>query len=248
MRAGRAVGAAAVRRDDAWPTCRWRIPAGSTCWPRAGMRVCIAPMFRSARWFTKNGHVVEYEWDEAAGEKAMAEALGLIERAEQHPSGRLFGMVVPAQIDTCTEGLLRESHAGGGGARPAVADPRRAVGRSSSTRSPAGTAFTPIGWLDELGLLSERSIIGHGIFLDDHPSTRWHTDTRPRAPGRDRDDGGALPDRVRPPRHHAEGFRPLPARRASTWASAPTPIRTTCSTRCGWSPTWRAPRPARRAR
>ncbi len=37
--------------------------------------------------------------------------------------------------------------------------------------------FTPIGWLDHLGLLSERSIIGHGIFLDDHPSTRWHTDT-----------------------------------------------------------------------
>ena len=28
-----------------------------------------------------------------------------------------------------------------------------------------------------MGLLSERSIIGHGIFLDDHPSTRWHTDT-----------------------------------------------------------------------
>jgi cytosine/adenosine deaminase-related metal-dependent hydrolase len=28
-----------------------------------------------------------------------------------------------------------------------------------------------------MGLLSDRSIIGHGIFLDDHPSTRWHTDT-----------------------------------------------------------------------
>jgi cytosine/adenosine deaminase-related metal-dependent hydrolase len=25
--------------------------------------------------------------------------------------------------------------------------------------------------------LSERSIIGHGIFLDDHPSTRWHTES-----------------------------------------------------------------------
>ena len=46
---------------------------------------------------------------EAAGERAMAEAFGLIERAEQHPSGRLFGMVVPAQIDTCSETLLRES-------------------------------------------------------------------------------------------------------------------------------------------
>ncbi len=77
----------------------------------AGMRVCIAPMFRSARWYTKNGHVVEYAWDEAAGDKAMTDALALIERAEQHPSGRLFGMVCPAQIDTCSETLLRDSHA-----------------------------------------------------------------------------------------------------------------------------------------
>jgi len=68
----------------------------------SGMRVVIAPMFRSARWFTKTGHVVEYEWDEKAGVKAMEEAFALIERAEQHPSGRLSGMAVPAQIDTCT--------------------------------------------------------------------------------------------------------------------------------------------------
>ena len=35
----------------------------------SGMRVVIAPMFRSARWYTKSGHVVEYEWDEKAGVK-----------------------------------------------------------------------------------------------------------------------------------------------------------------------------------
>jgi cytosine/adenosine deaminase-related metal-dependent hydrolase len=140
----------------------------------SGMRVCVAPMFRSARWFTKNGYLVEYEWNEAAGEKAMGEALSLIERAEQHPSGRLFGMVVPAQIDTCSEGLLRDSFA-------------EAKARGVSWQIHAAQAvtefheitrrhgFTPIGWLDHLGLLSERSIVGHGIFLDDHPSTPWHT-------------------------------------------------------------------------
>ena len=40
--------------------------------------------------------------------------------------------------------------------------------------------MTPIGWLDSLGLLHDRAIIGHGIFLDDHPSTRWHTDSDTR--------------------------------------------------------------------
>jgi 5-methylthioadenosine/S-adenosylhomocysteine deaminase len=142
----------------------------------SGMRVCVAPMFRSARWYTKNGHVVEYAWDKAAGEKAMGEALRLVERAQQHECGRLFGMVVPAQIDTCTEGLLRESFQ--------EAAKRRLSWQIHAAQSV--TEFheitrrhgvTPIGWLDHLGLLSERSIIGHGIFLDDHPSTRWHTDT-----------------------------------------------------------------------
>ncbi len=141
----------------------------------AGMRVCVAPMFRSARWYTKNGHVVEYEWNEAAGEKAMTEAFSLIERAEQHPSGRLFGMVVPSQIDTCTEGLLKES-----------AQESKKRGLSWQIHAAQSvTEFheitrrhghTPIGWLHHLGLLNERAIVGHGIFLDDHPSTRWHTD------------------------------------------------------------------------
>ncbi len=121
----------------------------------AGMRVCVAPMFRSARWFTKNGHMVEYAWDEAAGEKAMAEALTLIDRAEQHPSGRLFGMVVPAQIDTCTEGLLRDSFAEAK-ARGLSWQIHAAQSVSEFHEITRRHGYTPIGWLDHLGLLSER--------------------------------------------------------------------------------------------
>jgi 5-methylthioadenosine/S-adenosylhomocysteine deaminase len=143
----------------------------------SGMRVCVAPMFRSARWFTKNGHVVEYEWDEKAGEKAMAEAFTLIERAEQHPSGRLFGMAVPSQIDTCTPALLKDSR-----------DEARRRGLSWQIHAAQSVVefheitrrhgFTPIGWLHEQGLLDDRAIIGHGIFLDHHPSTPWHSTDR----------------------------------------------------------------------
>ena len=142
----------------------------------AGMRVCIAPMFRSARWYTRNGHVVEYEWDEKAGEKAMEEALRLIERAEQHECGRLFGMVVPAQIDTCSAGLLKESRqeANKRGLSWQIHAAQSVVEFHEITRR---HGLTPIGWLDSMGLLGERAIIGHGIFLDDHPSTRWHTET-----------------------------------------------------------------------
>lgn len=142
----------------------------------AGMRVCIAPMFRSARWFTKNGHLVEYDWDERAGEKAMEEAFRLVERAEQHPSGRLFGMACPAQIDTCSEGLLKDSFAAAR-ARGISWQIHAAQSVSEFHEITRRHGHTPIGWLDHLGLLSERSIIGHGIFLDDHPSTPWHTNS-----------------------------------------------------------------------
>ena len=141
----------------------------------SGLRVCLAPMFRSASWRTPNGHVVEYDWDEPAGEKAMAEALALIEKAIAHPSRRLFGMVIPAQIDTCSEGLMRESFA--------EAKRRDLPWQTHAAQSVVEVheitrrhGLTPIGWLDRLGVLSERSIIGHAIFLDDHPSTRWSTE------------------------------------------------------------------------
>lgn len=141
----------------------------------SGMRVCIAPMFRSARWFTRNGHVVEYAWDEKAGEKAMEEAFSLVERAEQHQSGRLFGMAVPSQIDTCTPQLLADSRAEAKrrGISWQIHAAQSVVEFHEITRR---HGFTPIGWLHEQGLLDERAIIGHGIFLDHHPSTPWHTD------------------------------------------------------------------------
>ncbi len=140
----------------------------------SGLRVCISPMFRSARWYTKNGHVVEYEWDAKAGEKAMAEAMTLIERAEQHECGRLFGMVVPAQIDTCTPELLRDSFSEAK-ARGLSWQIHAAQAVSEFHEITRRHGLTPIGWLHEQGLLGPRSIIGHGIFLDDHPSTPWHT-------------------------------------------------------------------------
>lgn len=140
----------------------------------SGLRVCVAPMFRAARWFTKNGHLVEYAWDEAAGEKAMAEALRLVDQAVQHESGRLFGMVVPAQIDTVSAGMLKESAEEARARRLSwqVHAAQSVVEFQEITRR---HGMTPIGWLDSLGVLHDRAIVGHGIFLDDHPSTPWHT-------------------------------------------------------------------------
>ncbi len=156
--------------DLSMPYDAWLDVAGES-----GLRVVMGPMFRSARWFTRNGHVVEYEWDAPAGERAMADAFRLLDRAQQHPSGRLSGMVVPAQIDTCTEGLLRDSHAEAA-RRGLTWQTHAAQSVSEFHEITRRHGFTPIGWLHHIGVLSDRSIIGHAIFLDDHAATPWHTE------------------------------------------------------------------------
>lgn len=141
---------------------------------QSGLRVCLAPMFRSARWYTTNGTRVDYEWNEAGGEDAMQAALALIDAAETHPSGRLTGMMCPAQIDTCTPELMRDSYA-------------EAMRRGIPWQTHAAQSVpefqeivrrhgvTPIQWLHELGVLGPTSLVGHAIFLDDHPMTSWQS-------------------------------------------------------------------------
>src|SRR3546814_11248843 len=47
------------------------------------------------------------------------------------------------------------------------------------------TGLTSIQWMDAIGILSDNTIIGHGIFLDHHPWLHWTT----------RKDMGLLADR-----------------------------------------------------
>ena len=143
---------------------------------KSGLRAYVAPMFRSARWYTRNGHVVEYEWNEQAGIKGMEQALALIDKAEAHPSGRLTGMLCPAQIDTCTPELLKASH---------QEAKRRGIGWQTHAAQSIPEfheitrrhGVTPIQWLADLGVLDSRSLVGHSIFVDDHPNTHWSTAT-----------------------------------------------------------------------
>ncbi|HMK78821.1 MAG TPA: amidohydrolase family protein [Xanthobacteraceae bacterium] len=138
----------------------------------SGMRGVLGPMYRSARWYTRNGHVVEYEWDEAAGRRAMDEALRVIAAAQQHPSGRLSGMVIPSQIDTCSAELFRDSYAESLRLKvPFQTHAAQSIVEFHEMTRRHG--MTPIEWLDSLGVLGPTSIIGHGIFLDHHSAAHW---------------------------------------------------------------------------
>lgn len=139
---------------------------------QSGIRAVAAPMFRDGQWSTPNGHEIVYDWDEATGRRTFEAARRTIELANQHPSGRLSGMVCPAQIDTCSGELLQDAYA--------YADERNLPFQTHAAQSInefneifRRTGKTPIAWLDSLGVLSDRSIIGHAIFLDHHPWLHW---------------------------------------------------------------------------
>ncbi|MGH8721288.1 MAG: amidohydrolase family protein, partial [Burkholderiales bacterium] len=130
------------------------------------------PMYRDARWFTRDGHSLEYAWDEARGREAFENAARLVERARQHHCGRLSGMLCPAQVDTCSAELIRDSHAL---ARERGLELHIHVAQSVAEfhEMHRRHGVTPVQWLDSLGVLDERAILGHAIFLDHHPWLHW---------------------------------------------------------------------------
>jgi len=141
-----------------------------------GARTYFSPMFRSARWHTPNDHSVEYIWDEAAGVRGMADGLAVCEAARKHPSGRLGGIVMPAQVDTCTPELIKAAY-------------DEACARDLPFQTHLGQAIfefqemvrrhgkSPIGFLADLGVLGPRTTLAHGIFIDENPGIGWFEQT-----------------------------------------------------------------------
>lgn len=102
----------------------------------------------------------------------MESALRLLERARQHPSGRLSGVVCPAQIDTCTPELIADAAAAARERRlPFQIHAAQSVVEFQEIMRRHG--MTPIEWLGSLGGLGVNAIIGHGIFLDHHSWLHW---------------------------------------------------------------------------
>jgi cytosine/adenosine deaminase-related metal-dependent hydrolase len=138
----------------------------------SGLRGYLAPFYASARWYTDNGYRLDYDWAEDGGKAAFKAALAVIDEAGAHNSGRLGGMVTPATVDTCTPELLRDSLAAAEerGLAYQLHAGEAVIEFLEMTRR---TGKTQMEWLDELGILGPRTVIGHGIFLDHHSWLHW---------------------------------------------------------------------------
>jgi 5-methylthioadenosine/S-adenosylhomocysteine deaminase len=141
---------------------------------KSGIRGFLAPGYASARWRLDNDFELEFVWDEARGRAGFAAALALIDRAVSHPSGRLSGIVSPAQIDTCTADLLRDSREAARERRlPFTVHIAQSVNEVHEMIRRFGK--TPVQWAHEIGILGPDTILGHALFLDTHSWIRWWT-------------------------------------------------------------------------
>ena len=141
---------------------------------RSGLRVYLSPAYASARWHLENEWELKYRWDEASGRTRFQEALRFIDEARRHPSGRLSGILGPAQIDTCTADLLRESRVAAEERKlPFTTHCAQSVNEFAEIVKRSGK--TPIQWANEIGILGPGTILGHAIFIDEHSWLHWHS-------------------------------------------------------------------------
>ena len=133
----------------------------------SGIRAYVAPGYASARYVNPDGHTLGYDWDEKAGVAGMKKALDIVDAAERHESDRLKGVVYPAQVDTCTPDLLRDSVAA---ARerdvPLVTHVEQSCHEFREIALRHGR--TSVEFLSDLGFLGAKTILGHVIFTDQH--------------------------------------------------------------------------------
>jgi cytosine/adenosine deaminase-related metal-dependent hydrolase len=133
-----------------------------------GVRVYFGPPFRDRNTFTDAQGRLYYDADEAAGRRGLDEAIAFIKRYDGAANGRLRGMLSPAQVETCSEPLLRAAkqaarelrapiftHAGGN-----LIEFHRIMGEHRKT---------PVHYLADIGFLDETTLLGHVVFTTAHP-------------------------------------------------------------------------------
>ncbi len=162
--------------DMAWRTFRtpmdWLGEQTLEILAQSGLRVFTGPMVRSARWFTRNGHEVEYEWDLNAGRQAFQAAVAFAERESGAWEGRLTGALIPAGTDTIEPDLVPEFMVAAQQLGiPVQIHAAQTVHEHLVMMRRHGQ--TPLEFLARRGMIGPPVILGHAVFLAHHSRIRY---------------------------------------------------------------------------
>lgn len=141
----------------------------------SGIRAYLGDGFRSGRWFTPDGNRVDYEWDEAAGLAGLERALETADGIRALGDSKYLPILAPSQVDTCTEGLLRDTAAAAED-RDLLLTLHVAQGLWEFNEMINRHGRTPVEWLADIGLLSPRMLLGHAVYLTGNSWVNYHGD------------------------------------------------------------------------
>jgi cytosine/adenosine deaminase-related metal-dependent hydrolase len=137
-----------------------------------GVRVYASPPFRDRDTFMDARGRLYYDEDVVAGQQRLREATDFVRKYDGAAQGRLRGMLNAAQVETCSEPLLR---AGKDAARQLNVPIHTHAGGNliEFQRIMEEHRKTPVQFLADIGFLDDRTLLGHVVFTTAHPWPRY---------------------------------------------------------------------------
>lgn len=137
-----------------------------------GVRVYGSPPFRDRDTYMDARGRLYYDEDTAAGQQRLREAVDFVRKFDGAAQGRLRGMLNAAQVETCSEPLLR---AGKDAARELGVPIHTHAGGNliEFERIMEEHRKTPVQFLADIGFLDDRTLLGHAVFTTAHPWPRY---------------------------------------------------------------------------
>jgi cytosine/adenosine deaminase-related metal-dependent hydrolase len=144
-----------------------------------GIRAYLGPCYMSGLTYQRADGSLAQHWDEAKGMAGLDDAARFIADFDNTAQGRVRAFLAPDRIETQMPRVLERTAA----LQRETGVPMRlhccqSVYEFETVLSLRG--HTPLGWLESLGLLTDRAILPHGIYISGHPqvSTKGDADMR----------------------------------------------------------------------
>ena len=135
-----------------------------------GIRSCIVPCYSSASRVTKDGKSLTWEWDEEKGFKGLEGNVEFIEKCRTNYNGLVTSILGPTSTEHVTENLIIETIK-----KARELDTRIQIHGCQSVyewnEMINRYGKTPVKWMNDIGLLTPETMIGHCFYISEHPRT-----------------------------------------------------------------------------
>ena len=131
---------------------------------RLGIRAYLGPGYDSGRWVGDEKGRLKRVVDEAAGRREFEAATAFIRRVDGRCAGRVRGLLVPREVESCSLDLLRATREAAGELGVPI-ETHAAYNVREFFEVVSEHRMTPIELMDSVGLLGPDVTIGHGNFV-----------------------------------------------------------------------------------